>query len=121
MDNFVNVFRNAMSANTDPRAEYNVAKVTGPWTGGNEANKGHESAPAQPVQEEKLDTGAVEYTYKKGDTFGQVLLDLGLSQPENLWGDDGDVAYYTKQLRSQGINGNVPIGTKISLLPRKRQ
>lgn len=69
---------------------------------------------------EKLDTGAVEYTYKDGDTFGQVLLDLGLSTPENLWGEDGDIAYYTKQLNSQGITGNIPVGTSISLLPRKR-
>lgn len=76
---------------------------------------------AKNASNDKLDTGAVEYTYKNGDTFGQVLLDLGLSDPEHLWGEDGDVAYYTKQLSSQGINGNVPVGTTISLLPRKRQ
>ncbi len=61
----------------------------------------------------------VKYTYKKGDTFGQVILDLGLNTTHGLWGADGDVAYYTKQLNEQGIFGNIPIGTTIYLTPRK--
>lgn len=61
----------------------------------------------------------VEYTYKPGDTFGQVILDLGIDTNKGLWGSDGDVAYYTKQLREQGIPGMVPIGTKIRLKKRK--
>ena len=61
----------------------------------------------------------VSYTYKKGDTFGQVILDLGLNTSHGLWGADGDVNYYTEQLHEQGIYGNVPIGTTIYLTPRK--
>lgn len=61
----------------------------------------------------------VKYTYKKGDTFGQVILDLGLNTSHGLWGSDGDVAYYTAQLNEQGIYGNIPIGTTIYLTPRK--
>ena len=61
----------------------------------------------------------VSYTYKKGDTFGQVILDLGLNTSHGLWGADGDVAYYTEQLHQQGIYGNIPIGTTIYLTPRK--
>lgn len=61
----------------------------------------------------------VSYTYKKGDTFGQVILDLGLNTSHGLWGADGDVAYYTEQLNKQGIYGNIPIGTTIYLIPRK--
>lgn len=61
----------------------------------------------------------VEYTYKPGDTFGQVILDLGIDTNKGLWGSDGDVAFYTKQLRDQGIPGMVPIGTKIRLKKRK--
>lgn len=61
----------------------------------------------------------VKYTYKPGDTFGQVILDLGLNTSHGLWGSDGDVAYYTEQLHSQGIYGNIPIGTTIVLTPRK--
>ena len=61
----------------------------------------------------------VSYTYKKGDTFGQVILDLGLNTSHGLWGADGDVNYYTEQLHEQGIYGNIPIGTTIYLTPRK--
>lgn len=61
----------------------------------------------------------VTYTYKKGDTFGQVICDLGLKTSHGLWGDNGDVAYYTEQLHKQGIYGNVPIGTTIKLTPRQ--
>lgn len=61
----------------------------------------------------------VSYTYKKGDTFGQVILDLGLNTSHGLWGADGDVAYYTEQLHAQGLHGNIPIGTTIYLTPRK--
>ena len=61
----------------------------------------------------------VKYTYKKGDTFGQVILDLGLNTSHGLWGADGDVAYYGEQLHEQGIYGNIPIGTTIYLTPRK--
>ena len=60
----------------------------------------------------------IAYTYKKGDTFGQVLKDLGLKTYRGLWGKDGDVAYYTKQLRAQGIPGMVPIGKTIYLKKR---
>lgn len=61
----------------------------------------------------------VEYVYRPGDTFGKVLMKVGLSDGKNLWGPDGDVEYYSKQLRDQGISGNIPIGTKIKLKKRK--
>ena len=57
----------------------------------------------------------VNYTYKSGDTFGQVILNLGFQTVHGLWGEDGDVAYYTKQLNDQGIYGNIPVGTTITL------
>lgn len=76
-----------------------------------------------PVQEVKpeekpIEDNVIEYTYKQGDTFGQVILDLGLNTPHGLWGDNGDVNYYNAQLNDQGIYGNIPIGTTIKL--RKR-
>lgn len=64
-------------------------------------------------------TKKVKYTYKAGDTFGQVICDLGLKTSHGLWGPDGDVAYYTVQLHDQGIYGNIPIGTTIELTPRE--
>lgn len=68
-----------------------------------------------------LNTNTITYTYKPGDTFGQVITDLGLTTDAGLWGQDGDVAYYTQQLVDQGAldrNGNIPVGTTIQL--RKR-
>ncbi|MCM1218206.1 MAG: hypothetical protein NC548_27285 [Lachnospiraceae bacterium] len=61
----------------------------------------------------------IEYVYKAGDTFGQVIVNLGLKTSHGLWGADGDVAYYTKQLNEQGIYGNIPIGATIKLTRRK--
>lgn len=66
-----------------------------------------------------LDDNTIEYTYKEGDTFGQVIKDLGLMTDNGLWGNNGDVKYYEKQLREQGWNGgNIPIGMKIRLRRR---
>lgn len=61
----------------------------------------------------------IKYTYKQGDTFGQVITDLGLKTSHGLWGEDGDVAYYTAQLREQGITSNIPVGKTITLRRRK--
>lgn len=94
----------------------------------NKYNTEAEVRPTQPTEstesaestETKAEPDTVQYTYKQGDTFGQVLLDLGLSKPGQLWGPDGDVAYYTQQLHEQGIYGNVPIGKTITLVPRTK-
>lgn len=51
--------------------------------------------------------------------FGQKLVDLGLATSKGLWGPDGDVAFYNKQLHDQGIYGNLPIGVPIKLKKRK--
>lgn len=61
----------------------------------------------------------VDYTYAPGDTFGQVLIKMGLSDGRNLWGPNGDVEYYRKQLHDQGLYGNIPIGRTIRLRRRK--
>lgn len=69
-----------------------------------------------PVTAETSET--VDYTYQPGDNFGNVLIKMGLSDGRNLWGPNGDVAYYTKQLNDQGIYGNIPVGTTIRLRRR---
>ena len=66
----------------------------------------------------------VSFTLTRGNDpnykgFGQKLVDLGLATENGLWGENGDVAYYTKQLNDQGIYGNLPIGKKITLKRRK--
>lgn len=64
------------------------------------------------------DTGIYTYTYRPGDSFSDVINNLGLRTNAGLWGPNGDVAYYTKQLNDQGIYGNIPAGTTIKLRHR---
>lgn len=71
------------------------------------------------IREANDGSGIIEYTYAPGDTFGRVLIKTGLSDGRNLWGPEGDVAYYTKQLNDQGISGNIPIGSTIRLKKRR--
>lgn len=89
-------------------------------------NSGDEGTTADTTTEDTEDT--IEYTYKPGDTFGQVIKNLGLNTDKGLWGPDGDVEYYTKQLEpqlwssgawEQGRRQNIPIGTTIKLKRRK--
>lgn len=77
------------------------------------------NTPAPTIEADKVTKTTVTYTYKSGDTFGQVIRSLGLETSHGLWGTDGDVNYYTEQLHEQGIYGNIPIGTTIKLKPRK--
>lgn len=74
--------------------------------------------PAAPDKKPTKKDPAIYYTYKQGDTFGQVIKDLGLATSHGLWGTEGDVTYYTNQLRTQGITGNIPVGATIKLTPR---
>ena len=83
-----------------------------------QAQPAQQAASATPQVSEDI----VEYTYKPGDTFGQVIKNLGLNTDAGLWGKGGDVEYYTQQLVEQGAldnRGNVPIGTTIRLRKRK--
>lgn len=75
---------------------------------------------AQTSPNTATETDTLEYTYKPGDTFGRVIMNMGLSDGRNLWGPNGDVAYYTKQLNDQGIYGNIPIGKTIRLRRRPK-
>lgn len=94
-----------------------------------EGQKNDAETVAEAVVEEAADNAGDEdsediitYTYKPGDTFGQVLLNLGLSDGRNLWGRGGDVEYYTQQLIAQDMldrNGNVKLGTPFKLRRRK--
>lgn len=87
-----------------------------------------ETVKEEPKTEETTENPAdegetIEYTYKAGDNFGQVIKDLGLESGNGLWGDNGDVNYYNQQLLAQGIwpdgqTHNIPIGTTIRLKRR---
>lgn len=78
---------------------------------------------ADPAPEPTPEPNKVWFAYKQGDTFGQVLKDLGLDEG-HLWGDDGTVKYYTDQLWSTqpdifDANGNIKIGVPFYLIPKE--
>lgn len=81
-------------------------------------------APAETtIEAPKEDEGEyIEFSYEPGDTFGQKILDLGIATDNGLWGEDGDVAFYTQQLRDGGYldeYGNIRLYTPIKLKVRK--
>lgn len=64
----------------------------------------------------------ITFSYQPGDNFGQKIIDLGLATGNGLWGDNGDVNFYTQQLVDGGYldaNGNVKLGVPIRLKRRK--
>lgn len=76
-----------------------------------------------PTPEPTPEPNKVWYAYKQGDTFGQVLKDLGLDEG-HLWGDDGTVKYYTDQLWATqpevfDQNGNIKIGVPFYLISKE--
>lgn len=86
-----------------------------------------DGTPKESAKKDDDDAYDISYTYKPGDTFGQVVKNLGLGTKKGLWGDDGDVEYYTKQLEKQlwksgvwpkGSRQNIPVGTTIKLRRR---
>ena len=77
----------------------------------------------EPTPEPTPEPDKIWYTYKQGDTFGQVLKDLGLDEG-NLWGENGTVNYYTDQLWNTqpdvfDANGNIKIGSTFYLIPKE--
>lgn len=70
----------------------------------------------------------ITFTIKSNDPsykgFGQKIVDLGLATDKGLWGSDGDVQFYTKQLYDQGAvdsRGNLKVGVPITLKKRKNK
>lgn len=121
--NFINALRNAAAQSRGESNDKMVQKIPEMPKTENIEKIPEPEAPSMPVQEPGTvgydkDRGLYYYTYKPGDTFGQVIKDIGLESGNGLWGDNGDVAYYTQQLHDQGIYGNIPIGTTIMLRHR---
>lgn len=74
----------------------------------------------EPIPEPEPELKDLTYTYVKGDCFSRVLVKLGLDE-NHLWGEDGTVFYYTKQLIEQNVldaRGNVLIGVPFTLTKR---
>jgi ribosomal protein L17 len=150
-DDFVKAYRGATAINSvsdfvnkfkeqfiEPLT--NVIQVTPEGETGKDATQGTQGDIANPAVDNPESAGTnaaatpetkvedeVTYTYKPGDTFGQVVKDLGLGTKAGLWGPNGDVEYYNKQLEDQlwksgvwpqGVRQNIPIGTTIKLRRR---
>ena len=76
--------------------------------------------PPTPPEPTPEPSDSVTYTYVYGDYFSKVLIELGLDEG-NLWGEDGTVAYYTRQLIEQDMldfRGNVLVGVPFTLTRR---
>lgn len=100
--------------------KFGIDTIKNKWANRNTGTEA-ETTTETPAAEDTTDV--VEYTYQPGDTFGQVIKNLGLESGNGLWGSNGDVEYYTQQLMDQGIwpdgtRGNIPIGTTIKLKRR---
>jgi hypothetical protein len=111
---FENYDDEELNPTTEKKDEPNVGK-----------NGGDKKAEGKKESTDDSTTGEeVTFTLTKGNDpnyrgFGQKLVDLGLATSKGLWGEDGDVAFYNKQLHDQGIYGNLPIGVPIKLKKRK--
>lgn len=104
------ITNNVPSTKTPTRKTFNTTE-----------NSTQTTTPATVETSATTDADTVEYTYEPGDTFGEVIRKLNLETDNGLWGEDGDVSYYTQQLMAQGAldqNSNIPIGTTIKLRRR---
>lgn len=127
-DKFAEAFRNAFgegkkkrlshngydSAAEDPNVEFDE--------NGDIHAKGEVSNDTTAPAEVEDEDDYITFSYQPGDTFGQKIIDLGLATGNGLWGDNGDVNFYTKQLIDGGYldaNGNVKLGVPIRLKRRK--
>ena len=89
---------------------------------GSSEGSSNETPSNSPFGDDVSEGDFVYFSYVPGDTFGQKILDLGLNTENGLWGQDGDVNFYTRQLIEQGAldeNGNVKLGQTYKLRRRK--
>ena len=95
--------------------------------GGSSKKEGKETPSGESTEVAEDDSDTVTFTLPRANDpeyggFAQKIIDLGLATDKGLWGDDGDVEFYTKQLYEQGAldeNGNLKIGVPIKLKRRK--
>ena len=100
-------------------AATNVANINVSTFGGAFRPKTYIKPDPEPINPD--DKSQINYTYKPGDYFSKVLVELGLDE-NNLWGENGTVPYYTEQLIAQNMldsRGNVFVGKKFTLERRR--
>lgn len=96
--------RDAKSAiiNMIERGEYTTRNSA--FAGMSDYIKNLRNASAKEEPEEEEEEEYVTVTFEPGDTFGQKIIDAGLATDHGLWGEDGDVAYYARQLDIPNAN-----------------
>ena len=99
----------------------NITGYTWVVPGNYEASKKSSDSSTKKVETTTTtDTSKVTYSYVKGDYFSKVLVRLGYDEG-NLWGENGTVKYYTKQLIEQDVldsKGNVKLNKSFTLTRR---
>lgn len=78
------------------RGEYTTRDAA--FSGMSDYIKNLRNGSAKEEPEEQEEDEYVTVTFEPGDTFGQKIIDSGLATEHGLWGEDGDVAYYARQL-----------------------
>lgn len=72
-----------------------------------------------PKTETESEDDYITLNVQEGDTFGQLLLDNGLVTDNGLWGPEGDVEFYAKQLNDANHMNLIYPGQSIRLKKRK--
>lgn len=120
--------RNASTADILDNYEDYIAKARDAqkMSSGSSSGSGSSSSTStgsgSPFSDDVSEGEYVTFSYKPGDSFGQKIVDLGLATNNGLWGADGDVNFYTRQLIDQDAldaNGNVKLGQTFKLRKRK--
>ena len=125
--NYINAYDTAHSKQTssytsEGGSETSEESNSSDETTESQAGGSNTSANQSPFSDDVAEGDYVTFSYQPGDTFGQKILDLGLATNNGLWGDDGDVNFYTRQLIDQDAldaNGNVKLGQTFKLRRRK--
>lgn len=132
-DEGFDLIKNYRKYMTSPDAKKTSADITeksGDDAGGSNGKKNKASKKSS--DDDETTDEEVTFTLTANDPkyrgFGQKLVDLGLATDNGLWGENGDVKFYEKQLADQGAidivgdhYGNLKTGIPIKLRKRKNR
>lgn len=122
-------YRKYMTSPDAKKASADITEKSGDDAGGSNGKKNKASKKSS---DDETTDEEVTFTLTANDPkyrgFGQKLVDLGLATDNGLWGENGDVKFYEKQLADQdAINivgdhyGNLKTGIPIKLRKRKNR
>jgi hypothetical protein len=135
-DEGFDLIKNYRKYMTSPDAKKASADITEKSDNGTGENAGSSNGKKKKASKKSSDDETtdeeVTFTLTANDPkyrgFGQKLVDLGLATDNGLWGENGDVKFYEKQLADQGAidivgdhYGNLKTGIPIKLRKRKNR